>query len=156
MIGRRSLLKKGDRYGVKRIERNGQSYRSGLEVDIHGVITMQEAAGELVLEKREDHVHLGPAKFLYIPDFKCRAVQQIRYLSQVIEPGEIFWIEAKGHETETWRRNYRLWKINGPGKLVIYRGYRSRYSLSEVVVPKNDVCVTCGRSLNEEIERGKL
>lgn len=144
------VRKKGsDRYGVERIQAHGESYRSGLEVEIHGSLLLQNRAGELEVVKREDHVRLGPAKFLYIPDFKCRALKAISFKGNAIEAGEVFWVEAKGKETETWRRNYRLWKICGPGKLVIYRGCQSRYVLSEVLVPRGDVCVTCGRSLFE-------
>lgn len=140
--------KKGqDRYGVQRVKKDGESYRSGLEVTIHRRIEIAEEEGEYKLLHREDHVRLGPAKFLYIPDFKCQALRDITILSVRIEKGEVFWIEAKGAESETWRRNYRLWKIHGPGKLVIYRGYKAKHKLTEVLVPKGGHCEACGQPL---------
>ena len=148
MIRRRKKLRRGgDRFGVKKIVKDGESYRSGLEVTIHNVIDRAEEAGDYKLLNREDHVRLGPAKFLYIPDFKCQALRDFTLSSVRFAEGETFWIEAKGKETETWRRNYRLWKIHGPGKLVIYRGYKAQYRLSEVLVPRGGLCETCGQPL---------
>jgi len=131
--------KKQDRYGVQKFEAYGESFRSKLEFAVRNLLKMREAAGEIEMLNREDHVRLGPARFLYIPDFKCRD----------IKTNEIFWVEAKGKETETWRRNYRLWKIHGPGRLEIWKGNAAAPKLVEILIPRADVCPSCGRPLLE-------
>lgn len=153
MIRRRKpIARKGgkDRYGVARVAAAGESYRSGLEVVIHENLKAMEKAGAIAILAREDHVRMHAASFLYIPDFKCLALKTLRFLDRQVERGEEFWVEAKGADTDIWRRNYRLWEYHGPGKLVIYRGSHSRYRLTEVLVPRPEACPGCGRPFDQK------
>jgi len=126
--------KNGDRFGVKKFEAYGESFRSKLEFAVRNLLMMREKAGELEILQREATVYLHAAKFKYIPDFKC--------LDKAT--GKIFFVEAKGVETDVWRRNYRLWKFHGPGNLEIWKGNASNPKLVETVIPL-DCCPACGR-----------
>lgn len=104
---------------------------------MHHTLLERAERGEIEILQREDRVELHDARFIYTPDFRCRD----------LETGEEFWVEAKGVETDIWRRNYRLWKFHGPGKLEIYRGSYARHKISEIVIPI-DACRACGRPNN--------
>lgn len=128
------MWRRGNKYGNKRTKIAGIEFSSRLEASVYGVLQLREKAAELVIEKLQDTLYLGPARFRYTPDFRCKETG-----------GDVFWVEAKGFEDVTWRRNYRLWKIYGPGKLEIWKG--SPPSLSEIVIPKQGICKTCGKEL---------
>jgi hypothetical protein len=123
------------KYGNKKVERDGYSFSSKLEAGVYGLLKQRALAGQIEIQKLQDTIYLGVERFIYKPDFKCLDKQS----------GEVFWVEAKGFQTETWRRNYRIWKLRGPGKLEIWKGTAARPVLAEVLIPKNDVCSTCGR-----------
>lgn len=137
MIRRRFKPKGRDRLGVQGFTAHGEKFRSKLEFAVRNLLKLRERAGELKILNREDHVLLGPAKFRYIPDFKCLD----------LKTNEEFWVEAKGYETDTWKRNKRLWKFHGPGKLEIWVGPHQRPRLKETVVPAPHTCPACGQPL---------
>ena len=139
MIKRRRGIqrsKKQDRYGVKAVKRAGESYRSKFENTVHGLLKRQEEDGEITILGREVQVYLHEARFIYTPDFHCLD----------IKTNEEFFAEAKGVETDTWRRNYRLWKFHGPAPLRIYKGNHGYPKLVETVIPL-DACKNCGRPM---------
>ena len=109
----------------KRTERLGYSFSSGLEAAVFSLLKDDELAGNSKVEKVQDRVLLTDAKIAYIADFKCSDPKT----------GEIYWVEAKGYETPSWRIKLRLWKFYGPGKLLIYKGTKIRPVLSETVIP---------------------
>jgi hypothetical protein len=104
----------------------GHSHRSKFERAVCDLIDDRQQHGELVLEQVEDHVRLSDAQIVYVADFKVRDVLE----------DEVFWIEAKGFETERWRTNKKLWRFYGPGKLEIWRGDWTCPRMTDVIIPK--------------------
>lgn len=142
MIRRRGYLRrKGgkDRLGVPRFEAHGESFRSKLEFAVRNLLKMREAAGEILILGREVHVELHAARFKYIPDFHCRDLRT----------GQEFYVEAKGVETDIWKRNYRLWKFHGPAPLEIWKGNARAPRLVETLVPL-EACKACGQPYRRE------
>ena len=127
--------KKKDRLGVQRFKAYGESFRSKLEFAVRNILIMREKAGEIKILQREHHVYLHAARFEYIPDFHCLD----------LKTGSEFWVEAKGFETDIWKRNYRLWKYHGLGPLEIWKGSAARPRKVETVIPDHGLCMSCGR-----------
>lgn len=137
MIRRKKFGIRRDRYGVRKLKKpSGETFRSKLEFAVHRILLSQEEEGEIEILGREVQLRLHEAGFIYTPDFHCRDVKT----------GEEFYVEAKGVETETWRRNYRLWKYHGPAPLRIYKGSHGFPKLVETVIPL-DACKSCGQPL---------
>jgi len=110
------------------------SFSSRLEANTYLELEKREKLGYITNLKLQDRLYLGPERFQYTPDFKCLDLMT----------NEEFWVEAKGMECPTWRRNYRLWKNGkGPGRLEIYKGNPPK--IVEVLIPKSDVCKLCGK-----------
>ena len=63
-----------------------------------------------------------------IPDFKV----------ECLKTNEIYWVEAKGFETDVYRIKRRLWLWYGPGRLEVYKGSAQRVTLFETLVPKKE------------------
>lgn len=98
-----------------------------LEDAVEDLLRLRELAGELILEAKQDNVFLTQARLRYIPDFRCRD----------LSTGEVFYVEAKGMETDIWKRNLRLWRAGyGPGRLEIWKGSYKRPYLDETVTPQ--------------------
>jgi len=102
---------------------------SKLENVIEDMIKLREKAGEFKLIAKQQHIHWylnGVCKLgEYWPDFTV----------QDSITGTIFWIEAKGMETDLFRRNKRLWQAGGPGKLEIWKGSYKNPKLTDVLRP---------------------
>lgn len=113
---------RANKFGAKKT--NG--FASKLEHAVYLILKLRERAGEIELLMTQSRVQLSDAKIVYIPDFKCK----------LIETGEVFWVEAKGHETPEWKLKKRLWQVYGPGRLEIWKGTHVRPRFSENIVPK--------------------
>lgn len=109
----------------------GFTHRSRLEAAVCQMNFDQERAGEIEHLEHECRIDLTDSKIGYVADFKLRNVN-----APGMEPGEIFFREAKGAETNIWRLKKRLYRNYGPGKLEIWGGYHTRPYLQEVIIPK--------------------
>jgi hypothetical protein len=105
------------KYGNKKIDLDGHSFSSKLEASVYCLI-------KHVVIQCQDHIYLTDARILYIPDFKCADAD-----------GKIYWVEAKGLETDVYRIKRRLWKHYGPGQLHVYKGTAARPFLHEIIHP---------------------
>lgn len=118
------------KYNAKRIEKAGRSFGSGLESSVHDILLLRQRAGEIDILKLQDTVLIecppnSKNRWRCIPDFKC----QYRITS------EIFWVEAKGMDTDRWKATLFLWRAFGPGRMEIWRGHKKKPYLSEIVDP---------------------
>lgn len=129
--------KKGNKFGNKKTELAGRTFDSKAEAALFLRLSLEEREGRIRdLSHHPGTVFLSGARIQYRPDF--------RYV--VCETGETHWAEYKGFETPSWRKNLRLWRTLGPGPLHIWKGGSTALKLIETVIPKSDVCPTCGRS----------
>jgi hypothetical protein len=115
--------------GYQRQSLDGYSFASKLEASLYSQLKLMQGAGELVIEKVQDHVRLSDAQILYIPDFR---VFDKRLGKQV-------WYEAKGFESDRWPIVKKLWRAYGPGPLRIFKGTYTRLRLDEEIIPKGNV-----------------
>lgn len=117
------------KYGNTHTGADGHSFHSKLEASVYQILKLREKAGELEILQTQDHVYLSQARIGYVPDFRCR------YLAN----GALFWVEAKGFETEKWPMIKKLWRFYGPGPLEIWKGTHMNPKLIETIVPKGTV-----------------
>jgi hypothetical protein len=100
---------------------------SRLEMRVCLLILAKEQHGEVRLLQWQDHVYLTDGRLHCIPDFKV----------EDMKTGEVFWIEAKGMETNRFRDIVRLWRHYGPGKLEIYKANRrGQPCLVKTIIPE--------------------
>jgi hypothetical protein len=114
------------KYNATKVETDGHSFSSKLEAALYQHLRLREKAGEIKILQTQDHVYLTDARIAYIPDFKC----------EDLSTGEIYWVEAKGFESDRWPTIKKLWKHYGPGRLEIWKGTYLRLHLEEVLKPK--------------------
>ena len=119
--------KRKDRLGgtAKRVELDGYSFQSVSEGDLYVYLKNLLKLGEIDSIKCQDNIHLSEAKFLYKPDFRV-----------TMPDGTYQWHEMKGFETDTWRRNRRLWKHYGPGKLTVWKKNPRGIYIHETILSK--------------------
>lgn len=115
------MFKRKAKYGSIR----SGGFQSKLEAAVHGLLRLQEMAGEIKVVRTQVNVHLTKARVLYIPDFLCLDVAT----------GLDFYVEAKGFEGPRWPTIKKLWKHYGPAPLHIWKGSHKYPTLSEIIVP---------------------
>jgi hypothetical protein len=107
---------------------DGRSYHSALEASVSNWLLAQERAGEIIILKRQQHLHLFSEEIKvceYWPDFTI----------QDVPTKEIYWVEAKGTENPDWLIKLNLWRAGGPGRLDIIKGDWKRPKLKEHIFP---------------------
>lgn len=113
-----------NKFGAKKTEVGGEGFPSKGEAACYQMLLLDPT---VVVLARQVRVSLTDAKIVYIPDFKC----------QDLETLEIFYVEYKGYETDSWRLKRRLWKHYGPGRLLVYKGHhKGPLKLVEEIIPK--------------------
>ena len=110
---------------ARRIDLDDRSFQSVSEADLYIYLKGLLSLGEITELKCQDNIHLSAAKFLYKPDFRV-----------TIPSGDYEWHEMKGFETDTWKRNRRLWKAYGPGKLTIWKKNARGIFIHEIILPQ--------------------
>lgn len=144
------------KYGLKRDRMGGNrklrresngGFDSKLEAALYQLLLLREKAGEIRDIETQVTVYLSPMRFMYRPDF--------RFVD--VATGEQVYAESKGFETVQWKRNYRTWKVCGPGKLEIWKGSYRNPKLVEVVKPRQTNedsrhCETCTCRDRMEVE----
>lgn len=108
---------------------DGRTYHSAFEAQVSNIYMADSLAGKITVIKQQQHIHLfsGDVKLCeYWPDFTIRDAN-----------GEVYWAEAKGHETTDWLIKLNLWRAGGPGRLDVWRGDWRRPRLVERIIPAN-------------------
>jgi hypothetical protein len=115
-----------NKFRAKRIEHVGRSFASKLEAAVFDILRLREMAGEIEILQCQAQVLLTDAEIRCIPDFKCKHRAS----------GEIFYVEAKGFESERWPIIKKLWKVYGPAPLTVYKGTYKNPQINETILPK--------------------
>lgn len=111
-----------NKYGAIRVETDGYSFASKLELATYHLLKLRRRAGEIKEIKVQDHVKLSRANITYIADFRCERPD-----------GTFFWVESKGYPSASWAIKLKLWKYYGPGDLEIWKGTFVSPVLTETV-----------------------
>ena len=94
---------------------DGYRFDSIFERDIYIVL---KSDPDIEVSELQPKVYLTDAKILLKPDFKCRTKST----------GQVYYAEAKGFETASWRIKRRLWQFYGPTDLIVYKAMGRRTS----------------------------
>lgn len=117
-----------NKYNSKKTVVDGKHFPSMLEADTYRYLKNLQDIGEIKSIELQQAVYLTDARISYKTDFK------------VVDKNEyVYWVEAKGFETEVYRIKKRLWAAGyGPGELHIYRRGSGLFKviLTEVIKPK--------------------
>lgn len=103
----------------------GTWFASQFEKAVYYELCLRVRGGEYLSLQCQDTVELTDAKIVYKPDFRLTNLD-----------GSFTWVEAKGYETPEWRIKKKLWKVYGPGPLIIYKGTSKSYK-TETIIPKD-------------------
>jgi hypothetical protein len=117
-----------NKYGAQRVTHEGRSFASKGERDCYNYLKLLEQKGEIDTIECQVSVMLTKANVKMIPDF--------RFWDHALS--EQVYGEYKGFETPEWNIKKRLWRIYGPGRLRIYKGYGLRIELVEEIIPKGE------------------
>jgi len=120
--------KQGRIKSKRSIDNEGRAYQSSLERDRGVQLQQLHAAGEI-----SDLSYQPGVTLLDTPVGRQRYKPDFTY----IENGERIWEYAKGHETETFIINRKLWSLFGPGPLrITKRGHGKSIVVAETIIPK--------------------
>lgn len=103
----------------------GRSFASQLERRRAEELTMLVQAGQISNLEFQPTVKLTVAEIGYRPDF--------RYTT---DSGEVVYEEAKGFETSDWLIRKKLWRVYGPGRLLIVVGGPFGCRVKETITPQ--------------------
>lgn len=121
--GRSNLV---DYRRVPKVEYDGRTFGSQLEANLYIYLKGLIANGELIGEIRcQVHVYMTRARYHCIPDFLVTDPQW----------GDVYY-EAKGFENDRWPVTKLLWRVYGPGRLRIFKGYGKALRMVEEIIPK--------------------
>jgi len=125
------LLKK---YGVNQArqtahvkqELDGYSFASGLERDTYLHLKLMKAAGEISAIRCQ--VTINITKYIrWRIDFECDDIE-----------GNVFYVEAKGFETEDYKLKKKAYKEFGKFPLYVYIRYgKDQVTIKETIFPEN-------------------
>jgi hypothetical protein len=110
-----------NKYSSVRTTYDNKNFASKLEASVYALLKMQ-GYQNIVCQKS---VYLSEAKIQYIVDFFCQDII-----------GADVYVEAKGFETAIWKLKRKLWKVYGPGLLLVYKGSAARPFLHEEIIPR--------------------
>lgn len=98
-------------------------FDSKLEAAVYDIIKLRPATKLLQCQKT---IYLTDSRIQYIADFEV--------LNEWT--GEVYYIEAKGMETPSWRIKRKLWIKYGAGSLEIWKGHYEKPYLHETLIVK--------------------
>ena len=114
------------KYHNVKITRYGIKFDSLLELSVYEILRNQEIQGLIRVVGVHPSVKITDAGILCKPDFECMH-------NKGFTRGELFYVEAKGMETATWRLKRRLWMCYGPAPIHIYKGTAAKPVLHEII-----------------------
>lgn len=97
------------KYNAKRVDIEGETYRSGLEAEVHAYLKLLERAGEIKNIRREVPIRLTPS-----------VSHKLDYVVFDVKRGIDIGIECKGFEEGQWLVKKNLYKDFGPFPLQIW------------------------------------
>lgn len=104
-------------------------FPSKLEASVYNILLLRERAGEIAEIKRQQTVVLQDGSS------KERICWKVDFSAVDKETENIFYIEAKGVETEAYRIKLKLYRKNIPTRLEIWKGSYKGPVLAEVINP---------------------
>lgn len=130
------MIRRRNKYNARKVTVGRRKFASRAESDLHTLLRLREAAGEIRELKCQDNVYLTEARILYIADFRFIECERPGEIHSYGQPPTYAWAEYKGMETDVWRLKRRLWLAGyGPGKLYVYKGRGKAIRLHEVLNP---------------------
>jgi hypothetical protein len=113
------------KYGNKKVEHAGRTFDSKGEKGCYDMLLLLEKAGEIRDIEQQVSIDL-------IAGIKYRA--DFRFWD--LKLGQKVLGEYKGMETEVWRLKRKLYKVFGPHRLRVFKGYGLRISVVEEIIPE--------------------
>lgn len=131
---RKALEEKAHKYSAAWVkpQDGSKAFPSKLEHAVWQLLKWRERAGEIRNVIRYPQVrlkdkcsHCGASAVDYTVDFRFE-----------LDTGQYVYVEAKGCEDRTYKRNKKLWQQVGPAPLQVWKGRWEKPFLAEVVLPK--------------------
>ena len=117
------------KYRSKRTKYNGVSYASKAEAKRASVLDLMARAGDVAWWIAQPKFRLGCPENVYVPDFLVARTNGGTFRGRGFS---IHAEDVKGHETQKFKRDKRLWRRYGPFELHIIKP-----GSTEVVTPVN-------------------
>jgi hypothetical protein len=111
------------KYRAVRTNCGVHSHMSQAEAEYCCELQLRERSGELEIIVVQPNVFLTEAKIRVIPDWYIRYSEPVRYV----------YVDYKGMETQSWRRNRKLWMHYGPAPLEVVKKKGTRFFISETI-----------------------
>lgn len=131
-----------NKFHAQRAHCGKHSHASRGEAEFCCELQLQERAGLLVIEKNQPNVFLTEAKIRIIPDWLVR------------QGGKEFFIDYKGFDSQSWKRNRKLWQHYGPMPLQVWRKKGNRFFCSEIIQGK-EATTNGEKEENEKVREEK-
>jgi len=117
----------------KAISNDGYSFASKLEAALYQQLKLQKIAGEIKEIKMQPNVML--TKYIkMIPDFLVEMAIDTKIGGINFFAGECVYHEAKGYDSDVYKLKRNLWRTNGPGKLVVWKGTYRQLKYHETII----------------------
>jgi hypothetical protein len=117
-----ALLMTYSKYRAVRTSCGKHSHMSKAESEYCCELQLRERAGELEIISSQPNLYLTEARIRVIPDWL------IRYAD-----GREVYVDYKGFESQSWRRNRKLWQFYGPRPLEVIKKKGTRFFISETI-----------------------
>jgi hypothetical protein len=121
----RGKTKKTARSNAIRTSCGTHSHMSAAEAQCCGMFQLLEKAGELTILESQPNVFLTEARIRVIPDWL------IEY-----KDGRKVYADYKGFETQSWRRNRKLWMHYAKLPMEVWKKKGERFFISETINTK--------------------
>lgn len=127
------IQRKRHKYRATKVTVSEGTFPSKLEFTVFKLLKLRELAQEIADIVRYPSVQLRA---------KCSVCggkamnYKVDMCYRDLKTNEVIYVEAKGAEDKTYRRNRAQWKKTGPGKLEVWSGTYLRPFLKEVVEVK--------------------
>jgi hypothetical protein len=115
-----------NKYKAVRTHCGLHSHMSKGEAEFCNVLQLEERAGVTRIVKLQPNVLLTEAKIRIIPDWLVFRIKS------VVEEEQIY-IDFKGYDSQSWKRNRKLWKHYGPAPMEVWKKNSKGFYLHEVI-----------------------
>lgn len=113
------------KYKAQRTNCGLHSHMSKGEAEMCGELQWMEKAGRLEILKVQPNVFLTEARIRVIPDWLIRR-----------NDGSEVYLDFKGYEPQSWKRNRKLWMHYGPAPLEVWKKKGKGFFCSETIKGK--------------------
>lgn len=122
-----SWAKARAKYGAVRTSCGKHSHASGGESDYCCELQLRERVGDITIVQSQPNVFLTEARIRVIPDWLI--------VDHGKNDAEVY-VDFKGFEGASWRRNRKLWMHYGPATLLVVKRRGTRFFVSETIIPE--------------------